>query len=278
VAPATPHLFPRILNSLAFVFSILLLALLLGLLPHGVSIVRQWRQRASVVVEPRPGFRHGVVVRIRQDPFPDDAALALEHASIRELGAQAVNLFVPPTLMSGPVEAVEAVGRFTRALRDEGRTVIVTADYPSAAWIRNRPRTVEAVQAAMAPYHRFLLEHVTCDLFVPYIEPYGAFVALTGQRLETAQWIQLLTEATAEAHLLRPGVRTAVYVGQDELDEALYRELPRLRPPRMCSGPVCTRSMPGWRRSIAGSTACPGGSRTVAASASTGSSSSGRAR
>jgi hypothetical protein len=225
IAPRRPRLFTRTLNGVAFVVAATLLGATIGVTPYGTSLARQWQGRADIRVEPGRDFRCGVVIRVHQGAFPDSDRLAADLQAVRELGVRAVNLFVHPAIMDEPIDVIDGVAAFARQLRADGRTVILTADYPSSTWIRNRPSTSADVESIMAPCHRFLLEHIPCDVFVPYIEPYGAFVAVTQMRFEADTWVRLLASATAEAHGSHPGVRTAVYVGQRDDDETLYRRL-----------------------------------------------------
>lgn len=225
IASRQPRVITRLLNGVAFLIAVALVVSTLRTTPHGMSIARQWQARAQTRVEPDPDFRCGVVIRIHQGAFPDSQRLAAEREAVRELEARAVNLFIHPAIMEEPQELVDAVAAFAGELQAEGRTVILTADYPGSAWMRRRPDTVAEVETAMVPFHRFLLERVPCDIFVPYIEPYGAFVALTGMRIEADAWVRLLSSATTETHRLDPEVRTAVYLGQGDDDEVLYHRL-----------------------------------------------------
>ncbi len=203
----------------------MLLVAVAALLPRGVSVAASWRVAPEDLATPRNDFRPGVVFRVPQSPPPTEDTLAGELALIRDLGMRAVNLFVHDDLMTHPDRA-DAVGWFVNQLRADGATIVMTADYP-ARWAIRPPSGLAAAVEAMAPFHAFLAETYAPDILVPVIEPYGAYVALTGMTHTPTEWAATLTEAVHVVQERQPLVRCAAYLGSSDNDEGLYRLLCR---------------------------------------------------
>jgi hypothetical protein len=79
----------------------------------------------------------------------------------------------------------------------------------------------------MRPFQQFLAARYKPDILVPFIEPYGAFVALSRSMYPPGQWDELLATAIRPIHKAAPGVRCAVYLGTTDNDEALYGRICR---------------------------------------------------
>jgi len=215
----------RSLNLLPAVACGLVVGLILLLFPFGYQVASSWQLPLPETAKPlqRPDFRTGVVLRIPSDRFPTEAHFQAELAAIQDLGVRAVNLFLHNDLMADPNKAA-IVGRFLERLRERKVTIILTADYPPT-WLTHPPSNREDILTAMRPFHQFLATRYRPDILVPFIEPYGAFVAMTRITYPPAEWVKLLTAAIDAVHEVSPDVRCAVYLGQSEDDRALYRQV-----------------------------------------------------
>ncbi len=213
------------LNVVPALVCLLLLGLNIVLLPRGWQIAASWRQdvAAGLKMPQSRDFRAGVVLRIATDPFPTDEEFQTELAQLRDLGAEAVNLFVHDDLMQDDQHAA-SLERFLERLRSSGVTIILTADYPQS-WAIHPPTSPEEVLAQMQAFQQFLAVRYKPDVLVPFIEPYGAFVVLSRQTYSAQQWEDLLARAIRPIHAAAPEVQCAVYLGSTANDAALYRRV-----------------------------------------------------
>jgi len=216
---------PRSLNGLPAIISLLLLGLNLALIPRGYEIAASWQSpmRAEAGMEERAGFCGGVVLRIPETSFPSQTQLTSELARVDELGARAVNLFVHDNLMTDEVSA-DALEQFLEEIRQREIRVILTADFPEV-WFASPPADREEIFDRMRPFHRFLVTRYRPELLVPFIEPYGAFVAVTGASYSAQEWESMLAEAVEGVRDVDSGVRCAVYLGQSDADLELYKRV-----------------------------------------------------
>ncbi|NOY83193.1 MAG: hypothetical protein GXP31_19540 [Kiritimatiellaeota bacterium] len=209
------------LNLLPVVPCALYVGLNLILLPFGCEIAASWRRPLpDVPTGVRKGFRAGVVLRINADSPLSEEVLDRELTRIEDLGLRAVNLFVHNDLMTDN-EKTATLTRFLDELRRRDIAVILTAEYPNQ-WFRSPPADSDQVLQEMLPFQRFLAARFRPDYLVPFIEPYGAFVAITRNKYPPTEWARLLDESAAAIHRESPGVRCAVYFGQEENDGLLY--------------------------------------------------------
>ncbi|HSV74549.1 MAG TPA: hypothetical protein VLH79_12390 [Chthonomonadales bacterium] len=189
--------------------------------PRGVEVLRSWRSvDAFPQTAARADLHPGIVVRVPAAGPRLGASLTSAADEMHALGARAVNLFVHHTLMErqGDQAALDA---FLRTVRAGGATVVMTADYP-VAWHRDPPRTGSEALSQSRDFHAFLARRFRPDILVPFVEPYGAFVAVTGLVIPPAEWRDTLREASRAIRQSAPGVRVGAYLGQLEEDGALY--------------------------------------------------------
>jgi hypothetical protein len=205
-----------------------LFALNVGVLPFGYRVAASWRQPVASP-QPRRDFRAGAVVRVLEDYFATPQRSEADLARIEDLGVRAVNIFVHDDLMHDSLRA-DAFGRFLDRLRRRGVWIILTADYPQS-WATTPPADPNEVLATMLPFQQFLAARYKPDILVPFIEPYGAFIVLGRATYPASQWEELLAAASKAVHGAAPGVRTAVYLGSLDNDEALYRRVCRPNSP-----------------------------------------------
>jgi hypothetical protein len=213
----------RRVNFVPAVICAVLLALNLGVLARSHQIATSWQRPLSAATQPPCGFRCGVVLRVPSDPFPTREHFQSEAERLRDLGATAVNLFVHDNLCANPLQA-DRLADFLDQLRQDGMSVILTADYPQQ-WATRPPGTPEEVQAAMLPFQRFLAARYGPDILVPFIEPYGAAVVMTGRSFPPEQWEDLLAKAADAVRAANPQVRCAVYLGHATQDRILYERV-----------------------------------------------------
>ncbi|MHB1462236.1 MAG: glycoside hydrolase family protein [Armatimonadota bacterium] len=214
----------RVLRRIPSIAAALIVSANIVLTPFGIRIAGSWRNplpRASASLP--SSFRPGIVLRVSAEPGAWEKRAPVQLAAIRELHPRAVNLFVHDDLMRNPVKA-EALERFIQEIKATGPAIILTADYPTN-WPLHPPKTREQILRVMLPYQRFLARRYEPEYLVPFIEPYGAFVAVTGRTLPASEWMALLRASAAAVHSGSPMVRCAVYLGQAENDRLLYRQL-----------------------------------------------------
>ncbi len=214
----------RVLRVLPSIAAALIVSANIVMTPFGIRIANSWRNPLPVASATIPStFRPGLVLRVSAEPGAWEKRAPVQLAAIRELRPRAVNLFVHDDLMRNQVKA-KALERFINEIKATGASIILTADYPSD-WPLRPPKTREQILRVMLPYQRFLARRYEPEYLVPFIEPYGAFVAVTGRTLPASEWMALLRASATAVHSESPKVRCAVYLGQAETDRLLYTQV-----------------------------------------------------